>query len=290
MIVLVEFEAVGPGDDFGGKDFTGGAVGDDAPVQKEGAGEVNGEYAYVVGAHDGGFALNAQAFECVEDHFLGGDIHMVEGFVQKEQIRVLGECSREHDSLLLAAGELAHLPLGEIGDFHCFQGRFNGVVIGAAGTSEPAHMGVAAHHHHLMDGNGETPVDAAALGNHRHAVPALAGGMAEDVDSAFGEGFLAEDGFEQGGLAGPVGAHQGHPFPRGNREGHTGENVFIRGGVSMNRRIEVQCRGTGNGGLGTASAVAEAGKRYFHRWIPAGCPGGGAGRASPRQGIVLSDR
>ena len=235
MIVLVEFEAVGPGDDFGGEDFTGGAVGDDAAVQKEGAGEVNGEYAYVVGAHDGGFALNAEAFECVEDHFLGGDIHMVEGFVQKEQIRVLGECSGEHDSLLLAAGEFAHLPLGEIGDFHCFQGRFNGIAIGAAGTSEPSRMGVAAHHHHLTDGNGETPVDAAALGNHRHAVPALTGGMAEDVDSAFGEGFLAEDGFEQGGLAGPVGAHQGHSFAWGNREGHTGENVFIRAAVAMNR-------------------------------------------------------
>ena len=113
MIILVELEAIRFGDRIGGENRIGCSVSDDLPVQENGPVEMNRQHSHIVGTDDNGpVFLGGDFLQGVEDEFLGFDVDMVQRFVQKEEVRVMGQGTGQHGPLLLSSGQLADLTPG----------------------------------------------------------------------------------------------------------------------------------------------------------------------------------
>ena len=72
---------------------------------------------------DDRLAARAQFAQHLDDGAFGRGIHAGERFVHQVQIRVLRERTGEEDALLLAAGKLADLPGGVVGQTHLGERR-----------------------------------------------------------------------------------------------------------------------------------------------------------------------
>ena len=69
-------------------------------------------------------------------------------------------------------------------------------------------LGRAAHHHDLLDCNGEVPVDGLQLGDVADSRPLISDGAPLDVNLAVEQVHGSQDGPQQGGLAGPARSEQ----------------------------------------------------------------------------------
>ena len=138
-----------------------------------------------------------------DDGVLGLDVDPSEGLVEQDDAGILREGAGEEDALALAAGEFADLALAVFGHADAVERGGDGGVVGRAGHAQPVHVAVATHHHHVLDEDGEIPVDLLALRHVGHDVlpQRLGDRHAEHGDVAVSQPDEAHDGLEQGGFA-----------------------------------------------------------------------------------------
>ena len=202
--------AVGLAEVVGGEGGGDGAGGDDFDVEEGDPVEVFGGGLEVVVDDDDGFAAGAEFAEDGDDGAFGDGVDGGEGFVHEIDAGVLDEGAGEEGTLLLAAGELADLAVGEVLHADLFEGVHGGFAFALPGAADPAEAAVEAHGDDVEDGGGEVPVDAAALGDVADEAADLFVGLAVEPDCAGGAGDELEGGLDEGAFAGAVGADYGH--------------------------------------------------------------------------------
>src|SRR5215211_1114017 len=221
------FTASRPGDDdpvaaeleglaaVGGPQQLGGEGGADRPeadlVAVEQADLVAGEVgqAEVVGGHDHRRPAGPQPAQGGQEQVLGEGVDPVEGLVEQQQPRLLGDRPGQQDPLALAAGEGPEPGGGPLGQPDLGQGLLGGLAVGRPGPAQPADPRVAAHQHHLEGRDRELGVEGVGLGHVGDLAPGRRGRPAQHLDGPRGERDQAEDGPDEGRLAGPVGADEG---------------------------------------------------------------------------------
>jgi hypothetical protein len=213
-----EASAVGALDIFLCKGGGDGPGGDEAEVKQDHVIEVIGDGLEVVMDGDDGAALGAEFLEEGEDGAFGGGVDACERFVHEVEASVLCEGAREEDALLLAAGELADLAVGEVSDADFIEAIEGGVAMVLGRAAQPADASVEPHGYDVQGTGGEIPVDAFALRDVTDPGAALVVRGAEDADPAGGWFDEAERGFEEGAFAGAVGADDGYEATFGEGE------------------------------------------------------------------------
>ena len=97
------------------------------------------------------------------EQILCGLVETGERFVEQKNVCILRERTCEKCTLLLAAGERADLPLGQIAKTHRVQCKIDSLRVRFAETAPIADAHVTAHLDHATHGNWKVPVDHAAL-------------------------------------------------------------------------------------------------------------------------------
>lgn len=163
---------------------------------------------------DDGLAVGAQPLEELDDRPLGDGVDPGKGLVHDVELGLLGEGPGEEDALLLTAGELADLTIGELAHPDLVQAGHRGVTLRLAGPPKPAELAVLAHHHDVDRRRREVPVDRAALRDVGDQTAHLPVGPTKDLDPAGRQGDEPEDRLEQRALAGPVRSDDRRQAPR----------------------------------------------------------------------------
>ncbi len=206
------------------------SIGEHGAVQQHGAIAEFRHAAEIVRRDQHHTSLVAKRAQQLDDGVFGLDVDTGEGFVEQDHSTVLGERAGEEDALLLAAGEFADLALAEIGHADALKRRCDGFMIRGFGDAHHVHVAIAAHHHDVLDENGEVPVDVLALRHIGDEVLLQRGidRLAENRDLAPGEADEAHDRLEQGGFAAAVDADE-----RGDRACRDLERRIAQGGVTV---------------------------------------------------------
>ncbi len=164
----------------GGEHLVGWPLRDYAPAaqEHEPMAVARGQ-AQIVDGGDRGHPLAHQVTHQLQYLELVVDVQVGRRLVQEQDTRLLRERPRHEHSLALAARERCHFSLGEplgLRELHCLKGD---AAVGGSLHLEPAHVGVAAHHHHLQAGE---PVGISGrLGHLREDRGDLLGGHLREV-------------------------------------------------------------------------------------------------------------
>ena len=105
----------------------------------------------------------AQTLEQIHDRALGRGVHPLERLIHEVDLGILHQGAGQEDALLLAAGELADLAVGEVDACPLAPAPHGLSLLVTSRAADPAQRAVPAHHHHVQHAGGEIPVDAAAL-------------------------------------------------------------------------------------------------------------------------------
>ncbi len=168
-------------------------------------------------------ALIAQAPDRAQQGDLVGQVQVQGRLVEQQQLRLLGKRHRHQQPLALAAGELLHRAIGQLGGIGVVEGALNrGLVLGRRAEEAPG-VRRATHRHQLGDPKAARQLQLlrqhchpsgkrlAAPGRHRKAVEAnLTGGGYQRAGEAA----------QQGRLAAAVGAEQRNQLAMGQRQVH----------------------------------------------------------------------
>ena len=92
------------------------------------------------------------------------DVESVEGFVEKKDMGLLGKGASDIGALLLSAGELIDLAIGNVTEIHGGNGFFGFLAIDFPEAFEVSKMGVASHRDDVADSNGKVPLVLIDLG------------------------------------------------------------------------------------------------------------------------------
>lgn len=139
---------------------------------------------------------------------LADDVDAVERLVQQQQPRLGGDRPRQQHSLALPTRQRAEPVARTLGEAHLLQRLRRRRAIGPARASEPADLPVTAHHHDLLDRDGEVGVESVGLGHVGDVAACQRGSTAQHLDPASDDRDQAEDCLDEGRLARPVGADQ----------------------------------------------------------------------------------
>ena len=200
--------AVSSAQDVGGEDVGGRALGNDATVDADDLRQVGGDGVDLVGGHHDGHALVVKLVKEVHDVVTGLDVDSGGWFVKKKKPGTANEGTGEEDALLLSAGELPYVPVGEMGNAEALHDH-PGVtaLLGRVPREEwLAHGGT--HEYNFLHSDGEVPVNGIELGNVANGRPSGADGDAIKQDSAGEESDGAKDDTEQSGLTGTAWSEQ----------------------------------------------------------------------------------
>jgi hypothetical protein len=116
----------------------------------------------VVDTHDR-LACGIQVPQHPNDCALGCSVHASEGLVENEKVSTLRQGAGQKHPLLLTAGELADLPLGESRHADLLQAAQRQGSLASAGKPEKANLPVETHHHHVEHGSRKVPVHPRSL-------------------------------------------------------------------------------------------------------------------------------
>ena len=216
--------AVSAAEDVWGEDVGGRALGDDATVDADDLRQVGGDGVNLVGGHHDCHALVVKLVKEVHDIVPGLDVDSGGWLVEEKESRVADEGSSEEDALLLSAGELPYVPVGEIGyaealHDHSSVAALLGRVPGEEGL---AHGGT--HEDNFLHSDGEVPVNGLELGNVTDGRPSRAYGNSIEQDSTREESDGTEDYTEQGGLTGTAGSEQSDEITGHDSQVHSGHD------------------------------------------------------------------
>ena len=157
-----------------------------------------------------------QLLEQGQNRALGGHVDAGEGLVHEVDAGVLGQGAGEEDALLLAAGKLADLAVGEVADAHLVEAVERLLAVRRLRPAEPAQVAVETHEHDVERRGGEVPVDALALGHVGHP-GAPARYEAPQIFTQPVTGLIRPStAFSSVDLAGAVGADDGDQLPSGS--------------------------------------------------------------------------
>ncbi len=189
----------GCGADLGERAFEDGAtVVDDGDV----VAEVLDEIELVAGEEDGGTSGGLLADDLAEG-FDADRVEAGEGFVEDEQIGLVGEGDDELDSLLVAVGELLEAGCGAVGESEAVEPVIGGLSgLGGGATVEAGEVDD-------LFSDAHAGVEAALFGHVAEATASGVGdGLVAPADVAGIEVDEAEDATHGGGLAGAVGPEE----------------------------------------------------------------------------------
>ncbi len=181
-------------------------------------------------------------------------------------------------ALLLAAGEFADAPVGEIANLEEIENALDDFMVFALGVAEPAEVDVSAGEDEPADGHGEAPVEFTALGEIGDAMAAATGRRAVDAEDAGGEGKKSGGGFEEGAFACAIGADErdARALWDGKRDAVDGGALGV--GIGDDDIRALQRRDARGGGAVAVAAVGDARIPVFFR-----------GRIFNRRGHWLSE-
>jgi hypothetical protein len=116
----------------------------------------------VVRREQHGQAVAVQLVEQVEHLVARPHVHARRRLVHEQQLRPAQQRPGDEHALLLAAGQLADLPAGEVGDAQPLQHPRHLLPLGSGRSGQQARL-AARHEHALRDGDREAPVDRLQL-------------------------------------------------------------------------------------------------------------------------------
>ena len=183
-----------------------------------------------MGGDQHGTALIAELAQQADDPRFGLHIDAGERFIQQDHLTLLSDGAGKKDALFLPAGELANLPMAELAHAHAGQRGIDNFAIARLCPPQPAHMAVAAHHHHILHQHREGPVHLFRLrdiGDQILAQRAI-DRLAEYGDLAVTDAHKAHQRFKQRGFTRAVNPHQ-----RGNGAAWYAERGVAQGGVAV---------------------------------------------------------
>ena len=137
------------------------------------------------------------------------------GSSRRRSLGIADESSGEEDALLLSAGELPYVPLGEMGyaeALHDLQSVPALAEEECQGRRGLTHGGT--HEDYFLHGDGEVPVNGLDLGNVANGRPSRADGNSIEQDSTGEESDGTEDNTEQSGLTGTARSEQSDEIAR----------------------------------------------------------------------------
>ena len=206
--------AVSAAEDVWGEDVGGRALGNDATVDADDLRQVGGDGVNLVGGHHDGHALVVKLVKEVHDVVPGLDVDSGGWLVEEKESRVADEGSSEEDALLLPAGELPYVPVGEMGYAEALHDHPGvAALLGRVPREEGlAHGGT--HEDYFLYGDREVPVDGLELGNVTNWRPSRADGNSIEQDSTGEESDGTEDDTEQSRLTGTAGPEQSDEIAR----------------------------------------------------------------------------
>ena len=196
VVEEVEFSAVGFVEVFSGEGFRSRSAGDDAHVQEDKVIEVAGDRGEVVVDAEDGFSLGVEVLQKFDDRLLGRGIDCGEGFVHEIDLGVLHESTGKENTLLLAAGELRNLAVGEVADADLLEGFACLLALCFADTLEPTELAVGAHDDDIEGAHRKIPINAFALRDVYDEVALVFVRLAVDEDLARSLWNQIEAGFE----------------------------------------------------------------------------------------------
>jgi hypothetical protein len=207
-----------------------GSIGKHGAVEEDGAIAELRHAAKVVSGDEHHPAFIAKRSQELDDGVFGVHVDAGERFVEQDHAPVLGQRAGEEDTLLLTTGEFADLTLAKIDHADASQCHSDRLMIGGPGDAHHVHVAVAAHHHDILDENGEIPIDVFALWNISDNVLLQCGihRLAENGDLAPGKTNETHDCLEQGGFAAAV-----HSDQCGDGAGRDLETRIAQGGVTV---------------------------------------------------------
>ena len=165
------------------------------------------------------------------------------------------ECPRQENALLLAAGEFADLPAGQVGHADFRQRVVGRHALEFPRPPQPAEPAVSAHEYHVKRRRGEVPIDAAALRDVGDRALVGLVRLAVDQHPATDRRDEAEHRLDEGGFARAVGANDAHQHPRGDDEVDVPEHRLLA--VGDRQVVDLDRVHGGDGGRGAH------GWRYF---------------------------
>ena len=132
---------------------------------------------------------------------------------------VLRQDAGQKNPLELTSGQLADLGVCVVEQVDALQGMPDRLSVLGPRPTGPADAGIAPHHHDVRHGHRERPLDLVELRKvaHHGALRVRVGVMKED--SSAQDRDQTEDRFEEGGLAGAVGADDADHLPGPDSEG-----------------------------------------------------------------------
>ena len=198
--------AVGAGEDVGVEHDVRRPVGDDRPVDGQHLLEPLGGAGEVVGGRDDRLAPLRLGLEEVHQELLGRRVDPGDRLVEQEQVRLRGERAGEEHPPPLAAGQAADLRPQVALHADLRQGVDDRPPIVATRPADRPEAREAAHHHDVLDGDRERPVDHARPAGRRPPAGPRGRPGAPRISSRPDHG-CEQPGhqLEERALAGPVG-------------------------------------------------------------------------------------
>ena len=195
-----------------GEHLGGGAHAAQFPVAHQGQPvAVAGGEVQVVQHHDDGVTRAGQAPQEFEHIELVAEVERGDGLVEQERGRTLRQELGDEHELALPAGEGVHVALREVAGARARERGLDGGGVAGVCALPASAVRVPAHRHDLAHRQGQ--VQGRLLGQEGDPARALAGAQARHgpvgrLDGAGQGGQPAEEGTQQGGLAGAVGADE----------------------------------------------------------------------------------
>ena len=214
-----------------------------------------------------GLPLVAQLAQQREDDPLRGRVDPRHRLVHEIHVGSLSQRSGQKRPLLLAAGKLSDLPIGQVGQAHLRQAIAGPGDVGRARSFEPPQPAERSHQHEVAHAHGRIPVAALALRNVADAAALRRHGPAEHADAAADQRHQTQDRLDERAFAGAVRPDDGDQLRLVQRQVDIPQNgaLMIRHRNVVN--VEHGGVGCGRGGVhaATLAVTARPGRRH-RRW------------------------
>jgi hypothetical protein len=194
-------------------DFGGFSKGDLFLIEDESVGENLGHAFQLVVRSDDEVAAVGEINERVGEVAAAFDIESVEGFIEKEDVGFLGEGPGDEGSLLLTAGELVDLAVGNVTEIHGGDGFFGFGAINFTEALEMSEVREATHCYDVAHPDREVALMAIDLGKVSDFTTCLRDGIFTPLNGA---GLLFEEPGEEsdeGAFSGAIWAEESKTLP-----------------------------------------------------------------------------
>ena len=140
------------------------------------------------------------------------DIESIERLVEEEDVGLLGKGAGDEGSLLLAAGELVDLPVGNIAEIHGGDGFLGFFLIDFFKTLEVSDVGKASHRDDIAHPDGEVALVMVGLGKIGYFFSEGCEWLLAPVECSVLRGEESGEEADERGFACAIGAKESEPL------------------------------------------------------------------------------